>query len=264
MRDADENFDNCEGWTEASFIHRLAQLSNEGGRLPGEARSAAASPAVIFRLATNGLVTDLQNVLLGRAGAGGGEALSRAMPDLFSTVGMLEDSWKSRDITFSEAIRGLFTIREVVRNLESGRATAASAMHFFGSGLVGVVDGEEHQFGAQIAAEKLFVSGWRTDVNVRSGIEWIIERASREHFHFAGISVGSDEALAGLADRISELRDVSMNRSIDVILGGAVFAYSKSSFEFLGADHIARTVDDAIIFLKARASLLSSGSTLSH
>lgn len=262
MRDADENFDNCEGWTEASFIHRLAQLSPAVGRPAGVAGTAAVSPAVIFRLATNGLVTDLQNVLCGRAG--GGEALSRAMPDLFSTVGMLEDSWKSRDITFSQAIRGLFTIREVVRNLESGRASAASAMHFFGSGLVGVVDGEEHQFGAQIAAEKLFVSGWRTEVNVRSGIEWIIERASREHFHFAGVSVGSDEALAGLADRISELRDVSVNRSIDVILGGAVFAYSKSSFEFLGADHIARTVDDAIIFLKARASLLSSGSTLSH
>lgn len=261
MRDADEIFDDCSNWTEDSFIHRLAQLPHAGERPFGAARAGAVSPAVIFRLATGGLVADLQNILLERSG---GEALSRAMPDLFSAVGLLETRWKTHDISFGEAIRGLFTIREVVRNLESGRAANASAMHFFGAGLVGVIDGEEHQFGAQIVAEKLFVSGWRTELNLKSGFEWLRGRARRDYFHFIGISVGSDEALAGLADRIAELREVSVNRSIDILLGGAVFAYSKSDFSFLGADHVARTVDDAIRFLKTRATVNSTGSTLSH
>lgn len=266
MRDGDDSIDDCEGWTEASFIKRLSELPAAARRFSGSGyeggRSSPVSPALIFSLATSGNVGDLQRVILDEGAGEPGEVLPRTMPDLFSTVGLLEDRWRAREITFGEAIRGLFTIREVVKNLESGRKSEMGSLHFFGAGLIGLADGEQHALGAQIVAEKLYVSGWRTEVNAKPGLDWIMSRIRREYFQFVGISVGSDESLAGLADQISELREVSLNRSIDVVLGGAVFAYSTADFEFLGADNIARTADDAIRFLNTR--LKSTGSFLCH
>lgn len=267
MRDGDDSFDDCEGWTEASFIRRLSQLPPTAQRYRESARGSSAfhspaSPAQIFNLATQGRVADLQLTLMNEGAPAGGEVWPRTMPNLFSTVGLLEERWQSREITFAEAIRGLFTIREVVKNLESGRALEAGSLHFFGSGLIGLAEGEQHVFGAQIVAEKLYVDGWRTEVNVKPGLEWMIGRVRQEFVHFIGVSVGSDEALTGLADQISMLRDVSRNRSIDVVLGGAVFAYSSADFDFLGADYVARTAEDAIRFLNTRLKI--TGSSLCH
>jgi hypothetical protein len=266
MRDGDDSFDDCEGWTEAAFIRRLSELPGaaHGRSAPGPGAALAGSPlsrTLIFKLATEGRVADLQHALT-HDGAAGGEAWPRTMPDLFSTIGLLEARWQDREITFAEAIRGLFTIREVVRNLEAGRVLEVGSQHFFGSGLIGLADGERHVFGAQIVAEKLYVDGWRTEVNLKPGLEWMIGRLRQEYFHFVGISVGSDEQLCGLADQISLLRDVSVNRSIDVVLGGAVFAYSSGDFDFLGADCVARTADDAIRFLNTRLKI--TGSSLCH
>lgn len=249
MRDEDESFDNCDGWTEANFIRRFADLPQARNISPARMHGEF-SPSVIFELATHGRVAELQRAIA-RPGDSG-DTLTLTMPELFSTIGLLEESWKARQISFGEAIRGLFTIRTVVQNIESGRTIDASTMHFLGHGLIGVVDGETHDFGAQIVAEKLYVSGWRTEVNVKSGLQWLINRARVEHLDFVGISVGCDESLAGLADRITELRESSMNPAIYVIVGGAVFAYSRSGFDFLGADHIAGTADDAINYLNAR------------
>jgi urate oxidase len=47
-----------------------------------------------------------------------------------------------------------------------------------------------------------------------------------------------------------------------VILGGAVFAYSDQSFDFLGADHVAKTTDDAVRYLNTRVKV--TGAFLSH
>jgi methanogenic corrinoid protein MtbC1 len=264
MRDETDLFDGCGGWTEAGFIQHFSQTSMGGYEFSGDGFAPSAprvSPSLIFELAIQGRVADLQHAMTFRAEAPGA-ALAPNMPELFSTIGLLEESWKARRITFSEAIRGLFAIRAVVQNLESGRAVDASAMHFFGSGLVGLADGEEHVFGAQIVAEKLYVNGWRTNVNVTGGLQWLIKRASGEYFDFVGISVGCDESLAGLADKITQLRYSSVNRSVDVILGGAVFAYSDQSFDFLGADHVAKTADDAVRYLNTRVKV--TGAFLSH
>ncbi|MFN3889348.1 MAG: hypothetical protein ACK4MV_03045 [Beijerinckiaceae bacterium] len=260
MRDEDAPFDDCDGWTEASFIRRFSAFSKtlDTGAATDSSRR---STSFIFDLATHGRVADLQRALTRESGAGA-KALPSNMPELFSTIGLLENSWKGRRITFGEAIRGLFTIREVVQNLESGRTVDPSRMHFFGSGLIGVADGEQHDFGPQIVAEKLYVSGWRTEVNVRGGAHWLLERSRAEPLDFVGISVGCDESLSGLADLICELRERARNRTMNVIVGGAVFAYSTDSFGFLGADCIARTADDAISFLNARVR--SSGMSRSH
>jgi methanogenic corrinoid protein MtbC1 len=249
MRDEEDSFDTCDSWTEARFIRRFAELPQARGVSRAQIRGEF-SPSRIFELATHGRVADLQRAIAHSGESG--ETLTLAMPELFSTIASLEESWKAHQISFGEAIRGLFTIREVIQNIESGRTTDASAMHFLGSGLIGVADGDKHDFGAQIVAEKLYVNGWRTEVSVKGGLQRLIDRARVEHFDFIGISIGYDESLSGLADRIVEIRDASLNRAIYIIVGGAIFAYSKKGFDFLGADHIAGTADDAIDYLNTR------------
>lgn len=251
MRDEEDSFDNCDSWTEASFIRRFAHLAQARDLPRGQAKSGF-SPSRVFELATHGRVADLQRAIAHPGQRDAGDTLTLAMPELFSTIACLEESWKAHKISFGEAIRGLFTIREVIQNIESGRTIDASAMHFLGGGLVGLADGEAHDFGAQIAAEKLYVSGWRTEVIVKGGLQRLIERVRLEYFDFVGISIGCDESLSGLADRITELREASLNRAIYIIVGGAIFAYSKKGFDFLGADHIAGAADDAIDYLNTR------------
>lgn len=249
MRDEDDAFDNCEDWSEATFIRRFATMPSMRGPRP-YASQQSTSASLIFDLAIQGKVADIQRVISQPRQPG--QTMALDMPQLFSTIGLLEETWKARAISFGEAIRGLFTIREVVQNLERGRIVDPSKMHFFGAGLMGVADGEAHDFGLQIAAEKLYVSGWRTEVDVKGGFDWMIARARAQYFDFAGVSVGCDESLACLADRIGELRDVSRNRAIYVIVGGAVFAYSDNCFDFLGADCVARTADEATSYLNGR------------
>ena len=251
MRDEEDSFDNCDSWTEASFIQRFARLP-QARDFPREQTRGDFAPSRVFELATHGRVADIQRAIAHPGSGEAGDTLTLGMPQLFSTIASLEESWKAHKISFGEAIRGLFTIREVIQNIESGRTVDASAMHFLGSGLVGLADGEVHDFGAQIAAEKLYVNGWRTEVSVKGGLQRLIDRARVEHFDFIGISIGCDESLSGLADRIAEIRGASLNRAIYIIVGGAIFAYSKNGLDFLGADHIAGTADDAIDYLNTR------------
>lgn len=251
MRDEEDSFDNCDSWTEASFIRRFAQLPQARDFASAQTQSEF-SPSRVFELATHGRVAEIQRAIGHPGQHDAGDTLTLGMPELFATIARLEESWKAHKISFGEAIRGLFTIREVIQNIESGRTVDASAMHFLGSGLVGLADGEVHDFGAQIAAEKLYVSGWRTEMSVKGGMQRLIERVRLEHFDFIGISIGCDESLSGLADRIAELREASLNRAIYIIVGGAIFAYSKKGFDFLGADHIAGAADDAIDYLNTR------------
>lgn len=260
MRDEDKPIDDCADWTEATFFQRFSAVPLPEGATRDGANATLATSR-IFELARNGRVADLQRVLTIESEQRE-QALPRSMPELFSTIALLESSWKARRITFGEAIRGLFTIREVVQNLETGRVPDASAMHFFGAGAIGVMDGEMHDFAPQIVAEKLYVSGWRTEVNVKGGFQWLAERVRLSQLDFVGVSIGSDESLGGLADRIAELRETSRNKSITVIVGGAVFATSNYHFDFLGADCVARKADDAIDHLHARMS--SVGATRRH
>ncbi len=129
MRDEEDSFDNCDSWTEASFIRRFAQLP-QAREFPREQMRSEFSPSRVFELATHGRVADLHRAIAHPGVRDGGETLTLAMPELFSTIACLEESWKAQKISFGEAIRGLFTIREVIQNIETGRTVDASAMHF--------------------------------------------------------------------------------------------------------------------------------------
>jgi methanogenic corrinoid protein MtbC1 len=118
-----------------------------------------------------------------------------------------------------------------------------------GSGLISLTLGETHSLGAKVVTQKLALEGW--SAHFLADPDTLQDRARREFYHFIGISVGHDEALLGLPDTISEIRDISRNRDVKIIAGGAVFDMPPDCYGFLGADLVTTSADMAVRYLRS-------------
>jgi methanogenic corrinoid protein MtbC1 len=112
-----------------------------------------------------------------------------------------------------------------------------------------VTPGEAHSLGAKVVTQKLALEGW--SAHLLAEPETLLDRAGSEYYHFIGISVGHDEALLGLPDTIAEVRDVSRNRDVKVVVGGAVFDMPQDCYGFLGADLVTTSADTAVRYLRS-------------
>lgn len=118
-----------------------------------------------------------------------------------------------------------------------------------GAVLIALPEEERHQFGARIVAQELQRRGWDTISDLSSSRRGVLERVETTWFEAVGLSAGHDGAFVGLADFIAELRSVSRNPGLEVILGGAAIDSAPSHYAFLGADCVAVDLRQAMDFL---------------
>lgn len=168
---------------------------------------------------------------------------------LDETIVRLETKWRAREIGFDESVRAVFCLEKAISDVAMRAQGKPAVTHPLGSGLVALTPGEVHSLGAKVVTQKLALEGW--SAHLLAEPETLLERVRSEFYHFIGISVGHDEALLGLPDTITEVRDVSRNRDVKVLVGGAAFDMPPDCYGFLGADLVTTSADAAARYLRS-------------
>lgn len=112
-------------------------------------------------------------------------------------------------------------------------------------------DSEQHMFGLSMVAEFFRREGW----DVLGGVAGVgidaVAWARRDWFDAVGFSIGSEQALPWLRKTIAEVRRVSRNSTLVVLVGGPIFSLHPEWAAEVGADattdgqsapHIAETM----------------------
>lgn len=97
-------------------------------------------------------------------------------------------------------------------------------------------DSEQHMFGLSMVAEFFRREGW----DVLGGVAGVgidaVAWARRDWFDAVGFSIGSEQALPWLRDTIAEVRRVSRNNALAVLVGGPLFSIHPEWAAEVGAD----------------------------
>lgn len=97
-------------------------------------------------------------------------------------------------------------------------------------------DTEQHMFGLSMVAEFFRREGW----DVLGGVAGVgidaVAWARRDWFDVVGFSIGSEQALPWLRETIAEVRRVSRNSSLVVLVGGPLFSIHPEWAAEVGAD----------------------------
>lgn len=107
--------------------------------------------------------------------------------------------------------------------------------------------GEQHTFGLIMASELFRRQGWQVHPAPSADPEEIISLISHRRFAVIGLSLGCDSLIKTLCSFIQAVRRRSKNRSVQIMVGGRVFAQDPEFRPALGADFVASDVREALV-----------------
>ncbi len=125
------------------------------------------------------------------------------------------------DITGAQALRGTGSDRPLV-----------------GKVLLSCADGEQHLLGLLIAAEFFARDEWEVLLGPPVAPRHPLVEVQRDEIDVVGFSVGSDRRLDDLKALIAELRKVSRNPHVKVLVGGPCFEQYPEVWREIGADGV--------------------------
>ncbi len=106
--------------------------------------------------------------------------------------------------------------------------------------------GEQHRFGLAMVERFLRAAGWDVHSEAGSRPETVAAAVRSEWFAVAGITLSCESRLDALAEMVKTIREQSCNKSIGVIVGGAVFTKSPELAMRVGADAAALNAPTAV------------------
>lgn len=144
--------------------------------------------------------------------------------------------WEEDTCDFVQVTVGLCRLHEVLRDLSRSSRPEVEHMVAARSILLAPVPGEQHTFGLLLVAEFFRRAGWDVTTEFPAGNEQLLAMVSRERFSAVGLSIAHESSIDGLARLITEIRRVSRNRSVAVMLGGRIVVEQPELGALVGAD----------------------------
>ncbi|MFM9927331.1 cobalamin-dependent protein [Variovorax sp. H27-G14] len=96
--------------------------------------------------------------------------------------------------------------------------------------------GEKQTFGLSMVAEFFHHAGWEVDRGHGPLDTQAVEFAQSEWFDVIGLAAGSETRLEPLRRSILDIRRLSRNKEVRVMVGGPIFAGHPERVKFVGAD----------------------------
>ncbi len=104
---------------------------------------------------------------------------------------------------------------------------------------------EQHSFGLSMVAEFFRRDGWIIDGGLGNAAVDVVARVQSEFIDVVGFSIGSQQRLAWLRERIAAVRAASRNPRLVVLVGGPLFGEHPQWAAEVGADGSAADACDA-------------------
>ncbi len=192
----------------------------------------------VDRLAADSIHSDAWSVLRHvEAYLAQGTSVESLLVDLFAPAARRLGEWWEQDACdFIDVTMGLWRLQEVMHEVAAGLPDAPARAPGARAALFAAAPGDTHVFGAIMAETCFRRAGWRTATALDCSAEQLEARVGESWFDLAGISVSTEDALAGLPLLIGRLRRASRNPQLVVMVGGWLFAQTPGLAERVGAD----------------------------
>jgi len=148
----------------------------------------------------------------------------------------LGELWNEDICDFTAVTVGLWRLQQVVRTLSPTFEREGVERDQGRRALLLPVPGEQHSFGLGMVIEFFRRAGWDVWAGTPSGLDELVQIVRSEWFAVVGFSIGCEAHLPGLAATIHTLRRISRNRSVGIMVGGAVFLEHPEYVALVGAD----------------------------
>ena len=155
--------------------------------------------------------------------------------------------WESERSDFVEVTLALHRLQKLAHDLSEEFVASGDAATPAGPrALCVALPGEQHVFGAQLVGEFLRRARWDVWDAPGADEQDIIGLAEREWFTLVGISISTAGQFDALAALVRQLRRVSLNPDLRVMVGGRPFEEHPEWAALVGADATARDGRDAV------------------
>jgi methanogenic corrinoid protein MtbC1 len=180
-----------------------------------------------------------------------GMAAEAVFVDLLTPVARrLGEFWEADLCTFTEVTVGVMRLQQALRGLIPEFQDAAVAQSVRGQAgyraLLVPTLGEQHSFGLVMVAEYFRRAGWGVSGGAALSSVDLLKRVRAEHYAVVGFSVGSERQLDVLAACIRQVRRVSRNPEIGILVGGPLFMTQPDLVARIGADATGADGRDAV------------------
>ncbi len=223
---------------EGEIIPRLMLVHRSATEIPAAASGIAGipSPEEVAELAK---IAVEQNAEAGLAYIQAIRARGISFDTLFldllaAAARHLGELWDADFCDFTQVTIGLWRLQQILRTF--GRAFENDYPENRSRAFLVAVPGEQHTFGILMVAEFFRRAGWDVyDAPVPTNDD-LLDVVRREAFHIVGLSLGRPVRQESLASLIRDIRRVSLNRSIGVLVGGPMFKGQPELATLVGAD----------------------------
>lgn len=154
-----------------------------------------------------------------------GIAIQNVLIDLLAPVArLLGTFWEQDRCDFVDVTMGLWRLQEVVHEIAVRHDHAAHASPAGYRALFAPMPGEQHTFGAIVIEDVFRREGWQTERLNCGNPGDLMTQVRDEWFDLIGLTVSCDCHRAPLTAVISDLRKVSRNPHVCVMVGGRIFS----------------------------------------
>jgi methanogenic corrinoid protein MtbC1 len=116
--------------------------------------------------------------------------------------------------------------------------------------LLATAPGEQHVFGVDMVGKLMRAAGWEVAIRKGPSIKEIAAEVAKDWFAVVGVALSAEEGLEEIGRSIDEMRRVSRNKHIGVMVGGPVFTGHPERAIQVGADGVADDAPAAVILAK--------------
>jgi len=150
----------------------------------------------------------------------------------------LGEMWEQERTDFTQVTMGLLRMHQITHRIgyeyQSGPQIAGPSKRI----MLASAPGSQHILGLAMVSEFFRKDGWQVVVEISTTQGELCTTAKNEWFDLIGLSVGLTQQVDSLPELITNLKKVSRNSRIPVLLGGPAFLSTACSAASLGADGI--------------------------
>lgn len=183
-----------------------------------------------------------------------GLALDSLLLDLLApTARHLGHLWEEDLCDFAELTIAMGRLQRIMHDLTARFRSEPAPDPHGRSIFLTVCPGETHSFGLSLVERFFRDAGWDVTSAAHGPHADAVRAARSGWFDVVGVSLGSETLLPVLSQFVAEIRRVSRNPSVRVMVGGPIFTDNPGHSKLVGAD---ATASDARVALNIAESLL--------
>jgi methanogenic corrinoid protein MtbC1 len=237
---------------EQVLVPRLLLAHRAAPQAPAREPAAIGAPVVPADL--EGFTKDLLGSDDGAASArvrallAGGVSSESIMLDLLApTARHMGELWDIDECDFVAVTVALGRIQRALHDITGAQALRGSGGDhpLVGKVLLTCADGEQHLLGLLIAAEFFARDEWEVLLGPPVAPRHPLVEVQRDSIDVVGFSVGSERRLSDLAALVTEIRRVSRNPHVKIIVGGPCFDQHPDAWREIGADGVSLDAREA-------------------